>query len=159
MIKNILFIFFCLVTITNYSQDNTPKNVHEVIKWDFDIRYTSANTAIIVIDVTQKNGWYILGQIQPEGSLAFPTSFNYNLNSNFELMGKTQEFGSTFREIGGFPENSFPGDKARFEQKIKINSKKKFKLTLNYNFMACNTMCFPPIQRTRTLVIRGTEGS
>lgn len=160
MIKKVLVFILCLSTSSQYSQEIPPKKVEEVLEWNFEVKYSSRTVATIFIDVTQKNGWEIFGQIQPKGSFIMPASFNYNVNTSFELIGPTQEFGSRDTLIMDVPVNSFPGQKARFEQKIKILSKKNFNLTVRYDYMACGRgVCFPPIDGTKVIAIRGTEGS
>lgn len=160
MIKKVLVFILCLITSSQYSQEIPPKKVEEVLEWNFEVKYSSRTAATIMIDVTQKNGWEIFGQIQPKGSFIMPASFNYNVNTSFELIGLTQEFGSRDTTLMDVPVNSFPGQKARFEQKIKILSKKNFNLTVRYDYTACGReACFPPIDGTKVIAIRGTEGS
>lgn len=157
MIKRIIFTLLCLATFTNFSQDEMPKSVDDVITWNFEVEYTDATTATIIMRVTQRNGWHIYGQVQPKDAIPLPTAFNYNVNSSFALIGETKEYGSKIYDINGFQEKSFHGDKAKFEQKIKIKSKKDFKIKIDYEYMACKTACLPPEFRTAELTIKGTD--
>ena len=123
MLKKIsLFLLIILAPFaTLKAQDDMPSNVDEVITWNFSVEYISPNEALIVMKVTQKNGWHIYAQVQPPDAIPLPTEFNYNVNANFSLVGVTKEFGAKLYDNYGFPEKSFHGNLARFEQKIKIN--------------------------------------
>jgi thiol:disulfide interchange protein len=159
MLKKIsLFLLIILAPFaTLKAQDDMPSNVDEVITWNFSVEYISPNEALIVMKVTQKNGWHIYAQVQPPDAIPLPTEFNYNVNANFSLVGGTKEFGAKLYDNDGFPEKSFHGNLARFEQKIKINSKKDFKLKLEYSYMACKSACLPPEFRDMELDIKGTD--
>ena len=116
--KNILLLFTVFVSLFSFSQE-MPNSVDEVIKWNFDVKYEKGNDATVVITVSQKDGWHIYAQKQPEGSISMPTSFEFVPSSSYSLVGSVKEYGTTLHE-GQFPEKIFEGDKAIFKQKIKI---------------------------------------
>ncbi len=152
-----MLILLAFLAPFTFAQDNLPNNIDEVILWNFQVEYISPNEALIVMKVTQRDGWHIYAQNQPEGAVPLPTEFNYNVNSNFSLVGSTKEFGAKLHDNDGFPEKSFSGNLARFEQKIKINSKKDFKIKLDYAYMACKMVCLPPEYRDIEITIKGTD--
>jgi len=140
--KKIVFLIVTVFSVFTYGQD-MPASVNEVINWNFKIVYGECDDATIVITVNQKDGWHIYAQNQPEGAVSMPTSFIWEPSNDYKLIGKTKEYGTELHE-GQFPEKIFPGKKATFKQKIKINSKKDFTINLKYTFMACKESCFPP---------------
>lgn len=159
MLKKISLLFLTLLLpfTALKSQEEMPKTVDDVITWNFSVEYISPNEALLVMKVTQKNGWHIYAQVQPDGAIPLPTEFNYNANSNFSLVGGTKEYGAKVYDNDGFPEKSFHGNLAKFEQKIKINSKKDFKIKIDYSFMACKTACLQPEYRDIEIEIKGTD--
>ena len=157
MLNRIALLFVGLLSLSLYGQDEMPNNIDDVITWNFEITYTDCDEATITIRVAQKNGWHIYSQIQPDGAIPLPTSFDYNVNENFKLSGKTKEYGAELVDNDGFPERSFHGNRAKFEQRIKILSKEDFQLKLDYGYMACKTACLPPEFRDITLDIKGTN--
>ena len=157
MLNRIALLFVGLLSLSLYGQDEMPNNIDDVITWNFEITYTDCDEATITMRVAQKNGWHIYSQIQPDGAIPLPTSFDYNVNENFKLSGKTKEYGAELVDNDGFPERSFHGNRAKFEQRIKILSKEDFQLKLDYGYMACKTACLPPEFRDITLDIKGTN--
>ena len=157
MLNRITLLFLGFFAIFSWAQDEMPNNIDDVIQWNFEVTYTDCDEATITMRVNQKNGWHIYSQVQPDGAIPLPTSFDYNVNDNFELSGKTKEYGAELVDNDGFPERSFHGNRAKFVQKIKIKSKKDFELKLDYGYMACKTACLPPEFRDITLNIKGTD--
>lgn len=157
MVNRITLLILGLFAFFSFAQDEMPSNIDDVISWDFDVTYTDCDEATITMRVAQKNGWHIYSQVQPEGAIPLPTSFDYNVNDNFDLSGETREYGAELVDNDGFPERSFHGNKAKFVQKIKIKSKKDFELTIDYGYMACKTACLPPEFRNVTLNIKGRD--
>ncbi|WP_245593067.1 protein-disulfide reductase DsbD family protein [Crocinitomix catalasitica] len=133
-----------------------PNNIDDVITWSFDVTYEK-DVVIITMNVAQKNGWHIYSQVQPDGAIPLPTLFNYNTNGGAKLLGKTKEYGAELVDNEGFPERSFHGDHAKFEQKFKITSEKDFKIKIDYEYMACKTACLPPEFRDTEIVIKGLK--
>ena len=135
-----------------------PNSVDEVISWNFSVTYEDNCEAVINMTVTQKDHWHVYSQIQPAGSVAYPTEFTFAPSSDYELIGKVREYGAEEHDNEGYPEKYFPGEKARFKQRIKINSKENFKINLEYGFMACKTACFPPDFREVEIKCNGVSG-
>jgi thiol:disulfide interchange protein DsbD len=152
-----LLLLFVLPLFVN-AQDDIPDNIDDIITWHFSVEYTGKDEATIVMKVDQKDGWHIYAQVQPDGAIPMGTEFTYQPSADYALIGKTKEYGAELVDKGdGFPEKSFHGSKAKFKQKIKIKSKKDFKLTLDYGYMACKQACLPPELRTEVLNIKGTD--
>ncbi len=136
--------------------DTMPASVDEVIDWNFKVEYGECDEARIIITVNQKDGWHIYAQKQPEGGISFPTEFIFTPSDDYKLIGKAKEYGTKLHE-GQFPERIFDGKKAIFKQKIKIKSKKDFKIKLEYGFMACLEACFAPEFRNKDIAVKGID--
>lgn len=155
MFKNILILLSALfISQISIAQDEMPASVDEVITWNFSVTYEGCE-AYLNFNVEQRDHWHVYSQVQPDGSVAYPTTFTFEPSSDYELVGKTKEYGAERHDNGGFPEKYFPGEKAKFKQKIKINSEKDFEIKVSYEFMACKTACFPPDFREHTFKIKG----
>jgi len=156
MFKRLLLtLLIALTSAFSFSQE-MPNSVDEVIKWNFSVSYDGCD-AIIKMTVDQKDGWHIYTQKQPEGAVAYPTSFSFEESSDFTLIGKTKEYGAETHDNDGIPEKVFPGGTATFKQKVKINTDQDFKIKLVYEYMACKTACFPPTEGEITLNIKGKK--
>ena len=155
MLSKLIFLGLYFWNINGFSQE-MPNDVSEVITWSNKIEYNSCDEATIVFIVDQRDGWHIYAQIQPEGGISFPTYFEFKKSANYELVGGVKEYG--VEEHGGqFPERIFPGKKAVFKQKIKINSKTDFTLHVDYGYMACLEACFPPTDEFFDIKVKGCK--
>ncbi|UKN01223.1 thioredoxin family protein [Paracrocinitomix mangrovi] len=159
MFKN-LFLFLAIALIPQFvkAQDDMPDSIDEVITWHFSVTY-EGDEAILNMTVDQKDHWHIYSQVQPDGAVAFPTSFDFEKSDKFELVGSTKEYGAEEHESDGYPEKYFPGEKAKFKQRIKIKSKEDFTIKMEYSFMACKTACFAPQWRDHEFKIKGASGN
>ncbi len=156
MIRLFGAVLLSFISLIGFAQDEMPNNIDDVIKWNFDVKY-EGDEATIIMNVDQKNGWHIYSQVQPEGAIPLPTELIYQPSPNYSLIGKTKEYGAQLTDNEGFPEKSFHGNKAKFEQKIKIKSAQNFKIVIEYTYMACKTACLPPETRKQELTIKGTS--
>lgn len=136
--------------------DEMPSSVDEVINWNFKVEYGACDEARIIVTVNQKDGWHIYAQKQPEGGISFPSELKFIKSDDYKLIGSVREYGTTLHG-GQFPENIFEGTKATFKQKIKIKSKKDFKIKLEYGFMACLEACFAPEFRDEMITVKGVD--
>ena len=160
MLKQVL-LFFAIILLpqVNFSQDDKmPNSVDEVIKWNFSVTYESACDATIHMTVDQLDHWHVYTQKQPAGSVAYPTEFTFTKSSDFDLVGGVTESGASNGGDPKFPEKAFYGEKARFKQKIKLNSTKNFTIKLEYGYMACKTACFAPEFRDVEIKCNGRSG-
>lgn len=142
-------------TISAVAQDEMP-SLDDVINWNFKVEYGECDEARIIITVDQKDHWHIYAQKQPAGGISFPTELKFAPSNSYKLIGKAKEYGTKLNE-GQFPEKVFDGKKAIFKQKIKILTKKDFKIDLEYGFMACKEACFPPTFREESINIKGID--
>lgn len=158
--SRILFTALSLILLnfSSFGQDEMPSSVDEVIKWNFTVSYEDNCEAVINMTVEQKDHWHVYSQKQPAGAVAFPTEFTFAPSDNYELIGKVREYGAEEHDNDGFPEKYFPGEKAKFKQRIKLLTEDDFKIKLEYGFMACKTACFPPDFREIEIACKGKKG-
>jgi len=152
LVLSLLFAF----SINVKAQDEMPSSVDEVIHWNFKVEYGECDDARIIITVKQDNGWHIYAQKQPKGCVSMATDLKFIKSDAYELIGSAKEYGTKLHE-GQFPERIFEGKKAIFKQKIKIKSKKDFKIKLEYGFMACLEACFAPEFRDEMISVKGVD--
>ncbi|MEO9532827.1 MAG: cytochrome c biogenesis protein CcdA [Crocinitomicaceae bacterium] len=158
MLRRLFLLSIILLSaFSNFAQDEMPNSVDEVIKWNFTVTHEGCE-AIINMTAEQKDHWHVYTQKQPNGSVAYPTEFTFAESDDYELIGSVREYGAEEHDNDGFPEKYFPGDKAKFKQRIKINTDKPFTIKLEYGFMACKTACFPPEFREVDIKCDGKKG-
>ena len=154
MINKLIFLSLLLIPFIGFGQD-LPSDIHEVINWSYSVDQKGCE-ATLTFTVDQKDGWHVYSQKQPEGAVAFPTEFHFKKSSDYTLVGSVKEVGTELHE-GQFPERYFPGKKAVFKQKIKINTDKDFVIRLDYVYMACKEACFPPTDEAFDMKVKGCE--
>lgn len=129
--KNIFGLLLFMTTIS-HSQSIIP------ITWTTNIvKITDGEYDLIVIATIEPN-YHLYSQTVPDNG-PLPTVFSFTKSKTYKLIGKMKEpigqtkFDPVFRkEIKSF------GDKAIFQQKIEITSKKRFKISGEITFMTCN---------------------
>jgi thiol:disulfide interchange protein DsbD len=147
---------FVLLSGFSFAQMGT---IDDVIKWDFNVRYSDNCEADILMTVKQLDDWHIYSQNQPDGAVSLPTQFTFAPSGNYELIGNTKEIGAAFYNNGGIPEKSFHGPEAKFVQHIKIKSNKAFDIHMEYSYMACKESCFPPEFREKNIAVQACSNS
>jgi len=157
MNKYAILLLALLSALVSLSPQEFPDSIDDVITWNFSVECVGDDEVVLWMKVTQRDGWHIYAQVQPDGAIPMPTEFTFAPNSNYSLVGKTKEYGAKVFDADGYPEKSFHGDQAKFSQKIKVKSRKDFKITLDYGFMACKTACLPPEFRTQEIKIPGLD--
>jgi thiol:disulfide interchange protein len=117
------------------------------VKWSFSSKKISETEYDLISKATIEKGWHVYSQfLKPDGPV--PTSFKFDKDSNFELVGKAKEESPKRREHKEplFQNMSLVDfeDSVKFIQRIKIKDPKKtFKGSLE--FMCCNAVtCNPP---------------
>ncbi|WP_448924993.1 protein-disulfide reductase DsbD family protein [Fluviicola sp.] len=100
--------------------------------------------------------------VLPKGSMNWPTSIELVKSKDFELLGKMTE-SKPHSEYDKILDETlvFHVGKAVFKQKIKVLSKKDFKITFKYDFQTCeiNAQCLPPYQSSGTISVKGNPNA
>ena len=156
MMNKIFFLGLFIISLVGFSQgDEMPNDIHDVINWSQKVDY-NGNEATLTFTVDQKDGWHVYAQEQPAGAVAYPTEFFFTKSPDYSLIGNVKETGTELHG-GQFPEKYFPGKKAIFKQKIKINTAEDFILRVDYVYMACKEACFQPTDEYFEIKIKGSN--
>ncbi len=143
MMKKIVvfLILFCL-TLTGYSQ------IHDPVKWSTSIEKVSESEYDLILRATIENGWHLYSQRVPDGG-PVATTFTYTPSSAYKLVGTvSEEAGHTVNDPIFNMKIKYFSNKAVFKQRIKVLSKKAFKITALVEFMVCNDAnCLPPTEK------------
>ncbi len=138
-LKTLLLIAFLLANNFAKAQIFTP------VKWAFSSKKISDTEAELVIKATIDKGWHVYSQfIANDGPV--PTSFSFEKNKSFELIGKVSESKPIEEHDVNFDMllKYFEGT-ATFKQKIKLLGNKEFTIKGSLEFMSCdNSKCLPP---------------
>ncbi len=139
MKKIVVFLSLIILSISSFSQ------IHDPVKWLTSVEKISASEYDLVIHATVEEGWHLYSQNVPEDG-PIPTSFSFEINDNYTLIGLTSEeeghtvFDSVFEMDIKYFENN-----ATFKQRIKTTSENTLKIVGEVEFMVCDdTSCLPP---------------
>lgn len=138
--SKILILVLVLLGIQNVSaQIFTP------VKWSFSTETSKAGEVELVLTAKIDKGWHLYSQDLPEGG-PIATSFKFNENKNYELVGKVIEPKAIEEEDPNFGMTlKFFANEAKFRQKIKVKGNKKFTIDGELEFMVCDDeRCLPP---------------
>jgi thiol:disulfide interchange protein len=136
-------LLFCLLVsccaINLYSQ------VFEPVKWVTTTEKISETEYDLITTATIDSGWHLYSQVVPEGG-PIATSFTYQSNSNYELVGGTiEEDGHTVDDPVFEMKITFFETNAEFRQRIKIINKELSLVEGEVEFMVCDDeKCLPP---------------
>ncbi|NRR93493.1 cytochrome C biogenesis protein [Winogradskyella undariae] len=129
--KNI-FVIFLLTTMVCYSQKI------KTISWETKTTKISNKEYDLVIMATLEPNYHLYSQTVPDNG-PLPTIFSFNESKNYKLVGVVKEpiEEATFDPVFENKIKSFD-NKAIFSQRIKVTSKKRFKIIGKITFMTCN---------------------
>jgi thiol:disulfide interchange protein len=119
--------------------------VFSPVKWNFSSKKISDIEAEITLKATIDKGWHVYSQnIANDGPV--PTSFNFEKNANYSLVGKVTEGKAIEEQDVNFGMLlKFFEHEAIFKQKVKLLSNKAFSIKGTLEYMCCdNTKCLPP---------------
>lgn len=133
MPKTLLFLLFIALSSSSFGQDK----VAWAVNYD-------ALTETIIFTASISEGWHLYGQEISEEIGPVPTSFKFEKNKQFKLIGKTDEPTPITEYDPNFDgELSYFKDSVEFTQRIKIKSSVEVKGVITY--MVCTEeMCLPP---------------
>lgn len=116
------------------------------VTWDISTEKIDAENVTLVFEAKIEEGWHVYSQFLGENEGPIPTGFFYTDNENISFVGKAKEIGAEthFDKVWGFDITYF-NNKARFEQKVKIENLNDAILEGEIEFMVCNeSECMPP---------------
>lgn len=142
MKKLILFIITAFVASVAYTQ------IYEPVKWSFEVKNITENSADVTFKATMDEGWHLYGINIPKDGPR-PTSFVFE-----KLQGakKDGELNALSKLIESYDPNfgmklNWYANEAVFVQKISFDDISKVALEAYVEFMACNDeSCLPPVR-------------
>jgi len=132
-IKNLFFvlIFFCASNLLH------AQIIHPV-KWNFSVNRISKSEAELIFKAKIDDGSSLYSQDVPKDG-PIPTTFVFEKNTDFSLIGKTLESKSIIKQDQNFDMKlKVFKHEAVFTQKIKILSGKTFSIKGTVDFMVCD---------------------
>ena len=153
--KKLGFLFTLLIFgFDGFSQIEDP------VKWSYSSETINDKEAYVVITADIERGWHVYSQFIGEGG-PVPTSFIFNKNKDYSLIGKVTEtpkalteFDKTFDIQVAWHEN-----KVVFKQKIAIK-KPEVKITGVLEFMVCNDeKCLQPEEREFSVIVKAGQAT
>lgn len=147
----ISFLALFLIPLFSFAQILDP------VRWTFKVEQTSPEEATLLLIAKIDKSWHLYSQdIPPKGPI--PTTFSFEKNKNYELIGKVKEPKAIQEKDPQFEDMllKFFEDKVVFRQKIRISGKKDFTVKGMVNFMCCDDrQCIPPNDVEFTFNIKG----
>ncbi len=139
--KKLLFFTFALLAASTVFGQLKP------VKWSYEAKKVTDDEYDLVFTAHIESGWYVYSQYLESNDGPIPTSFNFEGNSNVELVGKTKEEGHKYEgydELFAMNIVKFNGEPT-FTQRVKVKSPTT--LTGYLEFMTCdNEKCLPPAE-------------
>ncbi len=126
-------------------QASNTSGILEPVDWKFSKKDLGNGEFLLNFDAKIDKGWYVYSQNVKAGGPQ-PTTFEFDKNSSFKLMGKVDEKGNLiegFDKIFEMTVRKYK-DKINFSQKVKVN-KPNAKVSGYLTFMTCDhERCLPP---------------
>jgi thiol:disulfide interchange protein len=135
--KKIFSVVLLFISLFSFGQNP--------ISWQVNSIDLGDNTYEIKIEADLDKGWHLYSQFLESDEGPLSTYITYE-NSNFELIGKTEEVGvETHMDPVWEMDISFFSDHAIFIQKVKSINPDSLLFKGNVNFMVCDdSQCLPP---------------
>jgi thiol:disulfide interchange protein DsbD len=138
------FLALIFIPLFTFSQVLTP------VTWSFKVEQTKPDEATLLLIATMDHGWHIYSQdVPPPPNGPVGTSFNFNKNKDFQLIGKVTEPKPIAERDPQFDNQilKYFEHKAVFKQKIRVVGKKDFQVKGSLEFMCCdNSRCIAPAE-------------
>ncbi len=148
--KTISVLFLMLISLTGFSQ------IYDPVKWELKADRFAPDSAIITMNADIEKGWHIYSQVQDKNEGPVPTAFEFVQNSDYKLVGKTEEPVPLAKKEPAFDNAtvSFFEGKTSFSQKIALHTSDSLQISVEITFMACSEeMCLPPDTREFTVTV------
>ncbi len=153
--KKLLFVMFIsfLANVSGiYAQPGG--NWTDKISWSFNVEKIDDSHAYIVATAKLKEHWHVYSVTHDPAKAEFtgvPTSFSFEGNSNYKLIGKTVDGVKPKTVNDDLGTHFYFENKAVFKQKIEVLTDKSFEIQFSYAFQVCdeNGCLFPPDQEAK----------
>ena len=136
--KKVFFLLAIFISYAGFSQILDP------VKWKTKTEKLSDTEYYLISTATIDQGWHLYAQEIPKGG-PIATSFSFQPNDNYELVGETiEDVGITEDDKVFKMKIKYFEKRATFKQKIKLLAKDAV-IETSVQFMVCNdTRCLPP---------------
>ncbi len=140
MKKIILFIISIVIAVSTHAQ------IFETVKWSFEVKNITKNSADVTFKATIDKGWHLYGTNIPKDGPR-PTSFVFE---KLDGAKKEGELKALSKLIESYDPNfemklNWYANEAVFVQKISFDDISKVYISCYVEFMACNDeSCLPP---------------
>lgn len=148
MLLSVVFTFLivsCTFSEQPVNESVATPQIFNPVKWSFSTEKGSDGEVALVFTAKIEKGWHLYSQDIPEGG-PIATTFNFNANQNYELVGKVTEPKAIEEEDPNFMMTlKYFEHEVKFRQKIKAKTDKKFTVEGELEFMVCDDQrCLPP---------------
>lgn len=128
-----------LLSVTSFSQ------VLEPVEWEFKKKKLGEDTLELQLIATIQTNWHVYSTEVPDGG-PVPTSFSFDKNDNYELLGKVKEPEPVIQYDENFQMDvGYHSDETVFKQQVKILTDEPFNITGSLEYMSCDdSRCLPP---------------
>lgn len=129
--------------------------IHNPVKWNTSVNKISETDYELIITAQINHGWHLYSQEIPEGG-PIATTFIYESSVNYLKKGNTkEEKGVVVNDKMFGMKIKYFSKKAMFKQRIKVKSKKEFKINAVVEYMVCDdTQCLPPKEKELIFIIK-----
>jgi hypothetical protein len=136
---------FLLFFVALFSSSLLMAQAVNPVKWTAIYQPTNDKEGVIIVTGVIEKGWHTYSQRKTDAG-PVPSSFIFEKNKNYELVGETKESDAHEEFVKAFEANVFVfTDKAEFKQKVKLKGKAGFQINFKLEYMCCNDlMCLPP---------------
>lgn len=129
--KKIIYLLL-LITTAGYSQ------ILEPVKWTTEAKKISDSEYELIINAAIEPNYHLYSQKVPDDGPR-PTTFIFEKNNNYELIGNpTEEKGHTVYDPIFKMNIKYFDNKVTFKQRIKVKNKNRFKILGEIEYMTCN---------------------
>ncbi len=135
-------IIFTIISL--FALCTAQAQMFDPVKWTTSVEKISETEYRLLMTATIEKHWHVYGQDIPPGPV--PTSFSFEKNAAYQLIGKVKEGKGIKAHDPAFDiDIKYFENKATFKQRIKVLQKKFTHLKGMVEFMACdNGHCTPP---------------
>lgn len=140
MKRGLSLILLTLFTFLGYTQIEDP------VKWTYDKKELGNNEYSLLFKAKIDKGWHLYSQFLPSDDGPIATSFTFEKNDNYKLIGKVTEPEPHHEYDPNFDmELTYFENEVVFTQKIKVLKEGKVTIKGEQEFMVCDaTKCLPP---------------
>jgi thiol:disulfide interchange protein len=148
-----------LFTVLIFLSSSIFAQIFKPVKWTFKTKRISDNESELVFEAKIEKGWHLYSQFLPSDQGPVATTFNFERNSSYELLGKVKEGKAIKKYDQNFEIDVYYfKDQATFTQKVKVSSIKSFRVGGYVTFMVCDDQrCLPPEDVTFSFDVEGNK--